>query len=225
MSIQYILSAFWSADGTLPISYQFWFIRDLMVTVILTPLIYVYIKYFSWPGLLALAMLWYYGYGFPIPGLSMIAIFFFTFGAWFSLHKKNLVTVTEKITYFPLLYPLIVIADLLTERYTWNPILHNAGIIIGIFFWFKVVSYLLINGKIRVHTFLLQSAFFLFAIHEPLLTIIKRILFIAFHPQSDLYLTFFFFFVVLVVVVLSLLIYWLLKRMLPRFTTAITGGR
>ncbi|KAA6331947.1 hypothetical protein EZS27_019494 [termite gut metagenome] len=225
-SLEHILFSLWPH----PISGQFWFIRDLMVVGLLTPIVYPYIKQFKIYGVLLLGILWYKGYWFSFistHGLSITALFFFTAGAWFSINKKNLVEEFGKIKNISFyLYPLIVIIDLLTKGSSYNYLIFRLGILLGIAFFFNLVSCLLKNGKIRVNAFLSASSFFIFAIHMPwLLSPIKKIFFKLFEPTSDVLLTFFHFMIPFLIVCISLILYYLLKRFCPAFTKIITGGR
>jgi fucose 4-O-acetylase-like acetyltransferase len=139
----YLLQSLWGeiVDGkaTLPIAYPFWFIRDLMVLVVLTPLVYTYVKKLGVYGILLLSVLWLFGWWFTLPGLSIVAVFFFTLGAWISINRRNLVLEAEKVKYpILVLYPALVIADLLTKGNGANLFIHNVGILLGILFWLNV---------------------------------------------------------------------------------------
>jgi surface polysaccharide O-acyltransferase-like enzyme len=234
-NFRYILESMWgmwNKNGTMacPIADQFWFIRDLMVAVILTPVIYLYIKRAKVYGVLLLGILWFFNWWFDFVGgrgLSIVAVFFFTAGAWFGSNKRNLIDDMSKVKYWSfVLYPLLVIADLLTKKYAGNIFIHHAGIIAGIVFWFNLVAYLLKAGKIGVSRFLTASSFFVFAIHDPfVLPPIRKVLYAVLNPQSDLVITTLYFFVVLITVLIALGLYYLLKRFLPKFTAIITGGR
>ncbi|MDR0415132.1 MAG: hypothetical protein LBH84_06930, partial [Prevotellaceae bacterium] len=77
-----------------------------------------------------------------------------------------------------------------------------------------------------VNRFLASASFFVFAIHDPLmLRESKKILYALFNPQSDLLITALYFLIVLAVALMALGLYYLLKRLTPKFTTVITGGR
>jgi fucose 4-O-acetylase-like acetyltransferase len=234
-TFQYLRESMWGIMDkeetmTYPIVYQFWFIRDLMVTVILTPVIYFYVKRTKIYGVLLLGILWFLNWWFSfigIRGLSITAIFFFTVGAWFGINRRNIVDDMGKIQRWSfMLYPLLLVADFLTRDYVANSFIHRAGIIVGIVFWINFVSYLLKTRKIGINQFLASSSFFLFAIHDPfLLSKIKKVLYVTFNPQSDLVTTALYFLLVIVVVFIALGLYYVLKRFMPKFTAIITGGR
>ena len=63
----------------MPISYQFWFIRDLMVLVLLTPVIDFLIRHAMTPFVVTLFMCWMLGVWGYIP--SSEAALFFTIGS------------------------------------------------------------------------------------------------------------------------------------------------
>jgi hypothetical protein len=179
---------------------------------------------------LLLGVLWFFDWWFSfigIFGLHIVTVFFFTAGAWFGSNKRNLIDDMGKIKRWSyILYPLLVIADLWTKAYTINPFIHNAGIVIGIAFWFNLVAYLLKTGKVSVNRFLAASSFFVFAIHNPLMMqVIRKILYATFNPQSDWIITTLYFLIVFAVVFIALGLYYMLKRFMPTFTAIITGGR
>lgn len=234
-NFRYVLESLWGVGNdeqsmTYPLAYQFWFIRDLMVAVILTPVICCFVRKAKAYGVLLLGVLWFFNWWFSVVGsrgLSIVAVFFFTAGAWFGSNKRNIVDDMGTVKNWAyVLYPLLVMADLLTKNYAANPFIHNAGIIAGIVFWVNLVACLLRTGKVGVNRFLASSAFFVFAIHEPLLlSKIRKVLYAILNPQSDGLITSLYFLVVLVVVLIALGLYYVLKRFMPKFTAIITGGR
>jgi surface polysaccharide O-acyltransferase-like enzyme len=234
-NFQYVLESLWGAwpderTLTYPIAYQFWFIRDLMVAVALTPVIYGYVKKTKVYGVLLLGALWFSNCWFHFIGsygLSAVAVFFFAAGAWFGIHRRNIIEETGKVKRWAyMLYPLLVVADLLTKGHAANLFIHNVGILAGIVFWVNIVAYLLKAGKVRVNRFLVSAAFFVFAIHEPLLlSTIRKIIYVIFNPQSDGLITALYFLIVIVTVLIALGLYYVLRRFLPKFTALITGGR
>lgn len=233
---EYFTSALWGRyseqeNMSFPIVYQFWFIRDLMVIVILTPLIFYFLKFTKWYGLLAVGLCWFLNISIPYQYnvVNMVSLFFFMAGAHFSICRKNLVEEVSLIrkNWIYLFYILVAIADLCTKKYTYNLFVHNIGILLGIICCFKLSVYLLIKCNVKPIPFLSAASFFVFAVYNPWLLSIgcKKILFMIFQPENDLALTSLYFIIVLFVVIIALIFYYLLKRFLPRFTTVITGGR
>ena len=219
---------FWDNNGLklgYPFSYQFWFIRDLMVAVILTPVIYLFCKHYLLIGVIGI--LWYLGYWFNIVGFSSACIFFFSAGAYFGINKRNLLEDFGKIKILSfVLYPLITLVDLFTKGYVFNSFIHNSGIIIGIVFYFNFIALLFEKEKIKPMPFLSAASFFVFAIHEPfLMTVFKRITFLLLKPVNDFAFTVLYFVNVISVTLVALGLYYLLNRFFPKSTSFVTGGK
>ncbi len=229
-----ILSSFWAQMDergrmTYPLAYQFWFIRDLIVCVIISPLLYWLVAKLRFWGLILLGTAWVCDFEIPyigIRGFSTVALFFFSFGAWFSINKRNIISVLYDFKIALILYPIFVILDLLTIDSPIHLYIHNIGILIGIVFWFLAVAYLVENKQVKPVSFLSSSSFFIFAIHDPwLLSQIRKILFSVIQPQSDLAICILYFANVILVTLVALGIYFIIKKLAPSFTALITGGR
>jgi surface polysaccharide O-acyltransferase-like enzyme len=234
ISIGYIIKNLWACPSetsmTYPYAYQFWFIRDLMVVVLLTLVLYLYTKTFKFFGIILFGVLWFFHWWFPFigtHGLNIAALFFFSAGAWFSINQKNIIVELRKVQQFSfILYPLLVVIDLLTKKYDFNLFVHNIGILVGIVFWFNLAALLLRTGKMKTNGFLAAASFFVFAVHDPiLLSKFRKIVFVVLKPSSDIEITLLYFVNVIIVTGIALLLYYLLRKFLPRFTKIITGGR
>ncbi len=234
-SFSYFIESFWGkADepGSMscPIAYQFWFIRDLMVVVVFTPLIFNFLKYTKEIGLAIIGLCWYLGLSIPYLGeygFSSAAWFFFSLGAYFSINKKNLITLCSVFgNYIYLLYVIIVIGDFATIGLDIHSYIHKLGILIGIICCFNISAYLIDEKGIKVNSLLSKASFFVFAIHDPwILGTTKKIINKLFHLNSDITMTLMYFTEVIITVCVALLIYYLIKRTMPRFTAIISGGR
>jgi fucose 4-O-acetylase-like acetyltransferase len=210
-----------------PIVGQFWFIRDLMVLVVLTPLVHVYIKRLRLYGVVLLCLLWFFGWWIKVPGFSATAFFFFTAGAWLSVNKRNLALEAAKLKYLAFtLYPLLVVVDLLTRGCELNFCVHHLCILVGILFWLNV-------GVSSIRTTVITTAKY---------KATKAASLVGFNHINEKFLmgtesqgewtvktkndaaarnllgT-------ITVVLIGLGLYYVLRRFLPSFTNIITGGR
>lgn len=77
------------ASQTFPINGPLWFIRDLIVIQLFVPLIYKFIKSYSFIPILVLGILWLVGIDTNIVGLNVGSVFFFSLGSYFSLNTFN----------------------------------------------------------------------------------------------------------------------------------------
>lgn len=230
------LTALWSVRSlqetsslmTYPIAYQFWFIRDLMVIMLMVPFIYCLIRYLKIYFIAALAIVWYFKYWPEILecyGLKLVALFFFTLGAWFSLNKKNLIIEAQKIKKICFIfYPIIALVDLYTKGTVFTNYISPLSILLGVFIFLNLAA-LAVCRNILMREFSIAS-FFVFAIHDPwLLSQIRKVYLKIFVPDTDLQLTIAYFVIPLMVAVIALCIYYSLNKFCYRFAKMITGGR
>lgn len=212
---------------TYPIVYQFWFIRDLIVLVVFTPLIYLFLKYIKVYGIVVVGCCWLFGLSFPylgIRGFSTISWFFFLLGAYLSVNKLNIALIVQSVgNWIYFLYVLVLISFLIDLRI---PFLHETCIFIGIICCFKFVVYLIEKRNYGPNEFLSSASFFIFAIHEPwLLNTTRKIVYNLFQPTSEESLVILYFAEIVFVVLIALSLYSLLRSFSPRLLSIITGGR
>ncbi|WP_454879211.1 acyltransferase family protein [Sphingobacterium detergens] len=211
---------------TLPINSPFWFIRDLMVVVLFSPLIYILIKKLRAYAVIILGLLWIFNPFFYLPGLSIVSFFFFTAGAYFSIHKMNFVEVLKPmLRALAPLYILIVAMALYFVGTGWWSYFYCAGVIVGLILAITVSAYFIERGKWHLNPFLTNGSFFIYAYHRLPLVFVIKILFKWLHPRSDGVLLLLYLACPAIVILLGLLIYSLLRQWLPRFTAVISGGR
>ena len=74
-----------------PANMPLWFLRDLIVVSLLTPIIYIGVRKLGYWLIFVLTILYLSGVCPFTPGLSAYAIYFFTFGAFLGIRKLNLV--------------------------------------------------------------------------------------------------------------------------------------
>ncbi|MBR5102389.1 MAG: acyltransferase, partial [Muribaculaceae bacterium] len=83
-----------------PAAYQLWFIRDLMIIMLFTPLIYVLCKRLKLFFILPLATLWlneFWYLGFNVRDyIDRNVLFFFPLGAYFGIHKIDFIAVAKR---------------------------------------------------------------------------------------------------------------------------------
>lgn len=219
-----ILSSFWMLNDGLPLSGQFWFIRDLMLAVLFAPifkLLVVHFKVYSLAFFILLCAILSY---FHIVGFGITTFFYFFAGAYFSINKYNVVLQFRKLfTVSCFLYPIFAFADLFTKSCSFNVYIDKIGILAGIIFFLNLASYLLENKNIHVIKFLSEATFFVFAAHEPLQTFIKGIAFQILKPTMEWQVIVLYFLIPAITILICLGMYNLLSKHLPRVMRVLTG--
>lgn len=234
-SIKYFIESLWGKPDeagtmTYPIAYQFWFIRDLIVVILFTPILFKLLKITRCLGIVILGLCWYLGLTIPyigIYGFSTTAFFFFSLGAYFSIRKKNIVTISKELGFYSyILYLIVASADLFTIGLEIHPYIHKLGIMIGIIASLNITAYLIEKKNFNPNTFLSKASFFVFAIHDPwILSTLRKIIERSINVNGGGILTCMYFIEVIITACTGLLIYKFLKKIMPRFIAVITGGR
>lgn len=222
------LNVFWSHRDNMPICYQFWFIRDLMVIVLCSPLVYWIVRNLKIAGIILLGFLWCFGIWFSITGFSITALFFFSFGAWFAVHQHNFVVEFKSLRKpFTYLYILTVAVNTILYHYQISGFhfIHNIGIILGLITVITWTAYGIQEGKLRCSALLAGSSFFIYAYHAmPIAFFVKYWVKLT-QPASEFTMILGYIVIPFIIVGLGIGIYFLMQRFLPRFTRVITGGR
>lgn len=224
--LDYYLSSFWGIlddkkTMTYPIAYQFWFIRDLMVLSLFSPVLYCLLSRFKGLLIWLIAVFWLCGYSLPyigIRGLSTEALFFFSLGAVFSIYKRNFVNIVRIYGYYPYIFYLLMVAVHYAFMVQGHDVqwLFKLIKIAGILSTLNLSAAIVAKHNFRSTTFLASASFFVFAIHDPwLLSNIRKLLYVTLHPASDFAMVVVYFFNILLTVTIALALYYCLKRFLP----------
>jgi fucose 4-O-acetylase-like acetyltransferase len=219
----------WSMPGMGPFSVPMWFLQTLIILTIMSPIIYLICKYLKIYGIILLGILYYTGIWFSISGFSIGAIFFFTLGAYYGIYKKNLI---NKMRQYNICWYVISILTLIPSTYydyngisTYNyfrPIFIIAMVISSI----NIASYLIEKKRVKVNKTLSQATFFVYAIHSILILTIVGIVFDKiFGSNSPIILTVRYFSVPIITAYLCVVIYCIMKKIMPKMLSYLSGGR
>lgn len=218
---------FWNNAGTgYPISSQLWFLRDLMIVVVASPLIYLFVKYTKIIGVFLLWILWVFDIEPNVTGINITSCFLFSLGAFFSIHKVNFVTLSNNLYKkgIGFLYLLLLILAVLFENTEYSPYLHKGCITVGIFFIIGLTANFLLKGA-KESTFLSKSSMFIYLFHVTPIIFLKKIVIMIVQPSNEVGAILVYIFCPIVMTLVSLAAFWILRRYVPRFTSLITGGR
>lgn len=209
--------------GRGPIAYQFWFLRDLMVLALLSPMIRLLVTRLGGFFVFALFLLWFFARwpGGMVP--SVEAMLYFSVGCWFSESGKSVFLFDPYWKAVSSIYCIMLLLDVFAKG---EGHIHRAALIFGVITAFSITRLALKFPPVtRALTRLAGASFFVFAAHEPLLTFTRKLLYKVTAPTTDgevllLYVT-----IPVMVVAILLITHELLRRWMPRFLDVITGMR
>lgn len=222
------LQAFWVGNSGkhMPINYPLWFIRDLIVVVIFSPIIYWGIKRLQPLFILLLGVLWFFNFGIDVTGFSTGSFFFFSYGAYWGINKINFVGNYNRFFPYSLwVYIILAVCNLFFRNYDWCIYIHKVGILVGLSMLISLAAYCLKKHICKVNTNLANSSFFIYAYHGMPLALVIKLLVKVICPQTNMSLILLYFICPIITIVLGLGIYKVLIKYLPKFTALVTGGR
>lgn len=221
INVNFFIGAFWvMPNGGCPILYPFWYIRDLMVLIIISPFIYFMVKKLRvfCPILLLIGMFCSIKL---LPGLSLTSMFFFSVGCYWALYKKDSLPNLLLVGLCLICWIPIALADTITRI----PYIHVISVVCGA----GAICCLGVIAKdylsLKPNQKLQNSIFFVYAIHALLLRYISKIIFLAL-PSNSEWICLILHFVVFVLTMLSsILSYHIMKKYFPKVCGMLTGGR
>lgn len=204
LTLTNILSCFWQYNGELfvpitpqgerivessifPINVPLWFMRDLMVVVIFTPLINFVTEHTKYLFFVVLAVLSLIP-NIQIPYLE--AFLFFSMGSYFSIYKKDMVT--EFGRYFKvsmIIYPLfslLVIMAIKDNNIILSKIFKQISVFGFLIFAYNISIWILKNTNIKPSKILSSASFFIYITHVLIFARITKILFILIKPDNGI---------------------------------------
>ncbi|MDR0894100.1 MAG: acyltransferase [Prevotellaceae bacterium] len=221
------LHAFWDIrGGVVPIYEPFWYIRDLMVMALFSPIVFYVVKRTKYYAALLFGFMWILHLNIPITGLESSSIFFFMTGSYYSIHHKNFVDILAPYQRASIAaYIVMVTIGLCFMEQAWMPYWHHICLLFGMIAVITTTAQFVSKGKWKANSFLNNSSFFLYGLHMYLITFAHKILIRTMNPHSELSLLGIYFLTPLLVIALCLSLYWLLHKYLPKTVTIMCGGR
>ncbi len=219
-----LLEAIFGIHGE-PISYQFWFVRDLMVLVLLAPLVYLLCRRGGIPILLAGLTLWLADAPWlPMPALD--ATLFFTAGAWFAVKRIDLFCLDRIGPLAVMLYLPALLFDAIWFGAAADTLVPKISIVLGVVSALWITKFAIRSDDITSRLVRLSgTSFFVFAAHEPLLTICRKLLYRLIPPHSSFLALGFYFLIPAFVICVLAALYPRMKLHFPRLTALSCGGR
>ena len=220
------IKMFWNIRNGAPILSTMWFLRDLIVIIMLTPAIHLLVKIIpqTFPVILICV---YLLLPFSVAGMSSSTLFWFGIGGWFAIREKNPFTWIECFNgiLLSVVWAAALAATIISFYYDWHyETIHAIFGIIHFVAIYKCVSVISISGIPKWLTAVSTASFFIYAFHEPWMGYVLKISYKVLHP-SGLILYIAPFILVAFATAYSYAAYALLKRYAPRLLNLLTGAR
>ena len=209
-----------------PATGPLWFIRDLIVINLFSPLVYVFVKHAKGIGLGILAILFILNIWFPMEGFSIIGFLFFSAGAYFAIFSKGLVDSFRKVKWPSYVGSAILLVLLVISfgRNGSTQYVLRCFQLFGVIAGFNLAASIM-QGENCLFTRLADSSFFIYASHIFIVSTITFLLSKLMPGTNQVMLAFKYLLSAAVTIAICEGVYQLMKRICLGFLSFICGNR
>lgn len=210
-------------NGTLFVG-QFWFLRNLFIICLFSPIIWYLYKYTKNYGLYALFVIWFFHEQLMINIFTIDTFFFFTFGAWLALGKYDIEKfLKERGKWFYPLYLIALVATMILQESPYQHFFYLSCIFFGIICTSHICLILVERGKAQILVSLSAGSFFCFILHQQIQMFLKRGLYKLLKPDSSFSMILLYFLIPSLIIVICYLLFNYLNKAHPNLLAILTG--
>lgn len=225
LTIHSFIKSYWSLDGS-PILAPMWFIRDLMILNILSPIIYWIIKKTNLIIIFISVVIFIFGIIYETPGIGGRIWFPYLLGAFFGIQKSNFINVFNKYNYFIFVsYLLFVFIDTwLSSNGVSLTLINHLSIVFGMISVPLLVGFLIKKEMIHENQYIAKASFFIFGFHMFIINLPNKLfpLLIPINTFSAIILQIL---IPLFVCTFCFFLYSVIDRFIPKISNVLVGGR
>lgn len=208
-----------------PINFPLWYLRDLIVMVILSPFFYWFIKKLRRVALALLVLFYLICPGIGVPGLSTEAITFFGLGAYFGIFQLNILSFCGKYRMASyVLASILIIVSLCCNADVYHDTAIHFACIPAMVAFMNVVNSLR-DSTLHTLSRFSSAVFFVYAIHEIYILNWTKGLFEFVFGNSTIGQWAVYFLGHFVILTVCYSLYLLARRFCPRILSVMKGGR
>ena len=220
-----LLIGYWTGPDGLPFDAPLWFLRDLMIACLCSPLVLFIIRKTNVVLPLTLLILWFLGIS-PIPykGFGINGLCFFTMGAYLSINSIDIVA-KIKLSSTSLGYILAYLGILTVAYYSDNTYLLNLSVLFSFPMWILLSKWLSHNINKSCPKLLITGTFFIYMYHYFYVTVFSSRVILAVLGTSEPMCFIAYIFGTLFTIGFLYGIYLLINKYLPIVSSILVGGR
>lgn len=213
--------SFWVIDilgrsGSSPIDGPLWYVRNLMIIVVISPIISYMMKYTKWYLILIMTILWII----QIPPYNKgigIAFYFFSLGGYLRMFDYDVENLQRYAKYLIIAYPIYVIYAflMLSNSDSWD---FQLGI--GAIFSLTIHFIKCGSGNCKFTKILSETSFFIYCLHDLLLQFLKPFFSEILGSGDSAYIS-----LIVVDIALCLGFFYVLKSISLKVISLLMGGR
>lgn len=207
-----------------PLLCPLWYIRNLLIMAIISPLLYYIIRYLREAFLFIIAVWWMMTYH---NAFIPQTILFFSLGAYFSIFEINPIKlIIKNKLLLSLLFVLFATGDIITHIAISTPAnlqIHRFALIFNIPALLLLANYCVLHGY--SNRILQNSAFIVFCTHYPIVVILRKFCVTQFSNASDITHILLYYVCVILTTLISISFYLILDKYFPNVKRILSGNR
>ncbi len=211
-----------------PIHFPLWFLRDLMVVTVSSPIIVLLFRKFHCLGLLLLTVFYISGVFIPVNGFSAMAFLFFGAGIYFNMERIDITSMRKYVTYLLIGVSILlwVVVTLLNGHETiYGNVIYPFFVISGSFSVFIIAS-LFVKNNIFISPYMAKTSFFIYLSHTILIVEFCQLIVANITAnEGPVVLILSYIAVPILVVFVCISIYYLLNKIAPKLLSVLIGYR
>lgn len=220
----------WHIYKALPSNYPLWFIRDLIILNIISPLIFCFVRCTQKWGLLIVFVLYVLDIWYPYEGLNGEGFFFYSLGVYYGVNGLNLVNFCKKYEVVSYIISILLLVCCVLTFYIDGRLLYriirNIFTMSGTISMFCIVSNILAKRKFKTPKLLIESSFFIYTTHTLLIKDVVIIILSKLIPYTtSIAMISKYFLTSIMTVSICVLLYVIMKRVAPKILSVLIGGR
>lgn len=215
-------------DNSTPLLFTLWYIRDLIVAILLSPILFEVLSFLKIYFILLLGIAYIFNLWPYIHGISIVSIFFFTCGIYLS-SKISLIDLiinryAKKILLIGFLLSMLSLYQYSTNSPYFIYFIHIFAIF-GVFITIYI-GWILINNGIKTIPFLKKSAFFIYAAHMVYVNRYCTLFVLEIIPWNNRLCGLIHYLIIpLVIALFCIIIIYILQKICPGILSLLNGGR
>ena len=207
-----------------PLLCPLWYIRNLLIMSILSPLLYYIIKWAREAFLIVIAFWWMMSYH---NAFIPQTVLFFSMGAFYSIFLINPLQLFDKRKrLFMSLFSIFATCDIISHTVYGTPVnlqIHRLSLIFNIPALFLLADYCM--RHVFHNQLLSNAAFVVFCVHYPIVVSLRKFCISSFADVNDGIHILLYFVCVIISTLLSLGSYVFLNKFFPRLRIILSGKR
>ena len=207
-----------------PLLCPLWYIRNLLIMSLLSPIIYYIIRYVREVFLIVVTGWWLMTFH---NAFIPQTVLFFSLGAYFSIFGFNPLTIAHNNkTVILALFVIFAFGDIISHVIIATPVnlqIHRLSLIFNIPALLLMADWCIRQGYIS--SLLPNAAFIVFCVHYPIVVLLRKTSISIFVNASDSIHILLYFVCVIISTVLSIGFYLMLNRFFPKVKNILSGNR